>query len=136
MINKLLELFFIIPEKIRYILVGGFNTLLSFAIFYVLYLLLQNKIHYSFILILNFFISVFISFSLLRFFVFKSKGNFLKEYIRCNISYTILLFLNLILLTIMVDYFKIKIILSQFILTIFIAIIGFVIHKNFSFKKL
>ncbi len=136
MTNKILELFFLIPEKIRYILVGGFNTLISFVSFYCLYIFLQNKFHYSFILILNFFISVFISFSLLRFFVFKSKGNFLKEYIRCNISYAILLFLNLVLLTVMIDYFKIKVILSQFVLTIFIAIVGFVIHKNFSFKKL
>jgi putative flippase GtrA len=130
----MIKFFFAISKKIRYLLVGGFNTLFSFALFSTAYYFFEKKIAYQVILVFVNFIGVFVSFVTLKFFVFQTSGNFWREYFKCNISYLILLTLNLIILSLFVEYLKMNVLLSQLISIIVIAAIGLVIHERFSFR--
>lgn len=129
----LLKIFFQFPEKIRFILVGGFNTVFGFAMFTLLHILLSSILHYLITLIISNFIATLVAFLMLKFFVFQTQGNYLKEFIRCYITYLTILILNALLLYVSVDYLNYPIVLTQFCITIVLVIISYLGHKYFSF---
>jgi putative flippase GtrA len=69
----------------RYLLVGAFNTLFGYGCFAVFTFLLTPLIAYGYVaasLLANLFAITFAFFGY-KWFVFKTKGNYLKEWIRC-----------------------------------------------------
>lgn len=133
-LNLLLSIFFKLPEKVRFVLVGGFNTIFGFSFFALLYSFLYKDTHYLIILILSNFVSIMVAFFMLKFFVFKTKCNYLGELFRCFITYLTIFFLNSGLLYLLVDLFNQHVIISQFFITIAIVILSYMGHKHFSFK--
>lgn len=129
-----LKLFFRIPEKIRFLLIGGANTVIGFFVFSALYMLFQEHIHYLLILILSNFIAVIFAFLMLKFLVFQTKKNYLKEFVRCYITYLGMLILNMILLYLCSDILIMPVIFSQFLITLLLVVISYLSHKHFSFK--
>jgi putative flippase GtrA len=132
----ILEYFFTLSEKIRFLFAGGVNTLFGFGTFAILYLLLGEFFHYLVILIISNFIAVVFSFLTLKFLVFQTKRNFLQEFIKCYTTYLVILFLNSVLLYFAVDIAKQPIILSQLFITISLVIISYIAHKYFTFKTI
>jgi putative flippase GtrA len=122
-------------EKISFLLAGAWNTLFGYFTFFILYSLFEKQLHYFNVLIISTFINItqnFISYKLL---VFKTKGNLLKEYIRFYAVYTLSIGLNIILLPLFVEIFKLHPLVAQAILTVMIVIISYFGHKHFSFKE-
>ncbi len=71
------------PEKIRFLLVGGYNTVVSYAL-YSLFLYLLGGMMAQTALFLSFLVSSVNSYWTQRIYVFQSKNKALfKEYIRC-----------------------------------------------------
>jgi len=134
-INKTLKIWFNLNEKLRYLVVGGFNTAFSYGLFCGFQFFLGEKIHYLFILALTHFISVFNSFFNFRFFVFRSNGNFWYEYLKINIVYLFYFFINAFLLYIIKDKMHIGILIAQLICTAILIIATYFTHKYFSFKN-
>lgn len=132
-INKLLSIFFKIPEKIRYLLVGGFNTVVGYCIFIFLIFLLKEKMHYNIILLIQYVISINISYINMKFFVFKTKGNYKKEYIKTFSTYISTYFLNAFLLNLLSNIFNIY--TSQMISLFLITILIYILHKKVNFKE-
>ena len=79
------------PEQIRYILVGGYNTVISYAL-YALFLWLWGRPQLA--LFLSFVTSSVNSYWTQKIYVFATRGNYLKEYIRCLLCWGIGYFLN------------------------------------------
>ena len=135
LVEKTLEVWFSINEKIRYILVGGYNTVLSYLIFCFLNYVFAQHLHYLAILAISTFISVINSFFCFRFFVFRSQKNLWQEYLKVNIVYLGYLACNSLLLFIMKDLLNIDVLVAQLICIAIITTAVYFIHKNFSFKK-
>jgi putative flippase GtrA len=131
--NFLLKIFFQLPEKVRFVLIGGFNTAFGFGLFSLLYLLLYKNLNYLVILIINNFLAVSVAFFMLKFFVFQTQDNYWKEFIRCHLIYLLILMLNSILLYLLVDVFNQEVIISQFLITITLVVLSYSGHKHFSF---
>ncbi len=125
---------FNISEPLRYLMVGGFNTILSLALFSFFYLILDNHLNYLIISIIVHFISVLNSTITFRYLVFKAKGNFWRYYIKTNISYLLYLALNLALLYILCNKLNIYPIYASVINVCLLTPLFFFIHKFFSFK--
>lgn len=130
----LFKYFFGLSEKIRYLLIGGINTAFGFTVFSILYLIFYDKIHYIIVLVLTNFIAVCFSYIMLKVFVFQTKGNYLREFLRCYFVYLMILLLNSILLFLFVDIFHLNVIFSQFVITILLIVGSYISHKFFSFK--
>jgi len=133
--NNILKIWFRIDQKIRFLLVGGYNTIFSFLLFCLLEFLFRDYFHYLVILFLSHIISVLNSFLNFRFFVFRSKGHIFSEYIRINIVYLGYYISNALLLYLLQDLFHIHILVSQFICTCILMVATYFAHKHFSFKK-
>ena len=86
--RKIENRWFGLPQKIRFLLVGGFNTFLAYLLFVLFVAILQ--IPYRLSLIIQYVLTVNISIFSMRYYVFRSGGNLKDEYFRlgCLSSHT------------------------------------------------
>lgn len=136
-------------EKLRFLLVGGFNTSTSFVIYYILLFFTSGREQLS--LFLMNLININISITTMRYYVFRSHGNFWQEYVKAFSSYIVLYFINVALLAFFVhivhitenlpeDSFWLVIpnlnkAVAQICCICIITFITFFVHKYFSFRK-
>jgi putative flippase GtrA len=126
----------------RYLLVGGWNTLFGYGCYAALTALLQTRFQYGYVVasLLASLINITVSFLGYKWFVFKTSGNYLREWLRCVLVYgtgiiggaAILPFLVLLIhritkLTTSVPY------LAGACVTAVTAILSFTAHDKFSF---
>jgi putative flippase GtrA len=79
------------PQQFRrYLLVGGFNTLFGYCCFALLTMAMSPHWHYAYILagVLSSFINITVSFLNYKWLIFKTKGNYLREWMRCVAVYS------------------------------------------------
>lgn len=131
--SKAEKRWFDLPQKIRFLLTGGFNTVIS----YLLFLLLFEgcRINYNPALIIQYIISINLSILTMRYFVFESRGNFMREYFKAWGAYLLIFLFNLLWLNITDIFFKIYPAASQMVYIILATIITYLAHKHFSFRK-
>lgn len=126
----------LIIQFIKFGLVGGINTVLSYIITNVGYYILS--LHEQICNIIAFMITVFISFILNRKYVFKKneeKESFLKSLFKVYVSYSITgLFLTAILLFVEESLLGIPHYIATFINLIFTIPINFILNKFWAFK--
>ena len=134
-INKSYNRWLKLNDKIKFVLVGGYNSGFSYLLFCLLQISFADHLHYLAILTISHFLSVFNSFICFRIFVFHSKGSFWKEYLKVNLVYVGYLICNAVLLYILKDLIKINLFVSQLICIILLAFLVYLSHKYFSFKK-
>jgi len=79
------------PEQfLRYVIVGGFNTLFGYACFALLTMVMSRRLPYAYILagVISSFINITVSFLNYKWFIFKTKGNYFREWARCVAVYS------------------------------------------------
>jgi len=122
-----------IPEKIRFLLVGGFNTVFAYA-FYA-FLFAVCGLPYLFSLLIQWFVTVNLSILTMRYYVFQSKGDVFAEFMKAWSVYIFLFFANVIGLSFLIEICKINPLLAQGIYLTFSTILTYILHKYFSFRK-
>ena len=130
----MLEYWFKLDDKIRYILVGGFNFCVSYLI-YVLFCRILGVEYYQYALALSWILSSIVSFTTQKCLVFKGGKKLIKEYLKCCSTWAVSYFVNAVLLEILVKQFVLNVYLSQFIATTTVAIITYILFKKFAFKN-
>jgi putative flippase GtrA len=121
-------------QKIRYLIVGGWNTVFGYGVFAGLYFWLSNSVHYLFILSLSYIISITNAYIGYKLFVFKTRGNILREYFRFYVVYGTAFLVNLAVLPFLVEVGELNMYVAQAFVTFFTIIGSYIMHKNFSFK--
>jgi putative flippase GtrA len=123
-------------KKLRFLIAGGVNTLVGLSIYPILYLILEPiGVGYIKILLLAQVISITFSFITSKYFVFKTKGNSRKEYIKFFIFYGFYGALNLLCLPFFVEVLKITPIISQALFSIAIIVTSYFWHNFITFKQ-
>ncbi len=123
---------FKLPEKIRFLLVGSFNTVIAYGLFSFLYFVSRGN--YAWAAFLQYVLTVQLSFLTMRYYVFRGKGPFLKEYIKTISVYIWLLFFNMAWLFVLIDGLNINAYLTQGLYIIMSVVLTYLFHKYFSFK--
>ena len=129
--NTLFTLWMKLNQKVRFILVGGYNTCFSYAL-YALFVWLKMNPHLA--LLLSFFLSSFNSYFTQKFYVFNTKGNYISEYIKCLTTWAGSYFINMILLILFLEFIGFNPYLAEFIALIILTCYSFVALKYFAFK--
>jgi putative flippase GtrA len=130
-------------QILRFLVVGGLNTAVGFGSFATFNYLLTGSVPYPYMVagVLSNVVSITVAFIGYKFFVFRSKGNILHEYLRTFVVYGSLGALGLVLLPILV--FLLGRIMSNAVLVPYVAqavamlvviCSSFFGHKKYSFR--
>ena len=125
---------FNLDDKIRFLLVGGFNAGISYLIYSLLCIIMGTET-YQISLALAWAISSVISFVTQRTFVFEGKGVWYKEYIKCCTTWVFSYLINAGLLEFTVKYCHMNVFLAQLISNFTAAIFTYIVFKILVFKK-
>jgi len=123
-------------QKIQYLLIGGWNTAFGYAVFTALYYYgtARFHLHYVIPLLLSHVISVTSAYLVYKRFVFKTKGNLIREYCRFCTFYWFSLAANLILLPALVELFGLDPVISQGLFIIVAAVTSYLWHAHYTFS--
>ena len=122
-----------IDDKIRFLFIGGVNFAISYVIYVIAIYLLGNE-YYQLCLVLQWVLSSFTSYFNQKFFVFCTKGNYVKEYLKCCSTWVISYFINALLLEIFVKFIFNNALVRQFFAAFIASIATYVLFKYFAFK--
>ena len=128
----------------RYLLVGVWNTLFGYGTFALLTALLTPVVPYSYIWasLLSSLLNITVAYLGYKWFVFKTKGNYLREWLRCVAVYGSGILFTLMALPVLVFLIRRNThLVSQApyiagaILTVVVVVYSFLGHKKFSFRS-
>lgn len=139
------NLWFRFPQKLRYLLVGGFNTVFSYAVLALLLWLFGNinieqgfnfdeKIVANASLFVQYALCINVSFLTMRYYVFQSHGNWKKEFVKAWSVYIFLYFINAPIMTFLM-FLGLQPLVAQAVYLIFSTVVTFILHKYYSFRK-
>jgi putative flippase GtrA len=136
-------------EVIRFLMVGGFNTVFSLALYSGLVIVLGHLLPShgkpliaDIAFVISTPIAITVAFLCYKHFVFRTKGNYLKEWIRCFAVYSVSFPMGLVILPTATHLFE-RIPLSHpyapflagLVNSVVIACYSYFAHKKFSFKR-
>jgi len=127
----------------RYLLVGLWNTVFGYGMFAAFTALLNPVVSHSYMWAsaLSSVINITVAFLGYKWFVFKTKGNYLREWLRCMTVYGSGIVLGLIVLPILVFLIRHNTrfdaqapYIAGALLSGFVVVYSFLGHKHFSFR--
>ena len=121
-------------QSIRYIITGIWNTVFGILV-YALLIKLLGENHYILLAVVSNIISITNAYICYKLFVFKTKGNILKEYLKCYVVYGLSMLLGLLLLYVFVDIAGLNPVIANIISVLLLTIVSFVGHRYYSFKN-
>ena len=153
MLNTIIKLYLItenfwfkFPQKLRYLLVGGFNTVFAYSILAILIwtyekinisnnLNLNEEIIANLALFTQYVLCFNVSFITMKYYVFQSKGNWRAEFVKAWSVYIFLYLINAPIMTFLMVTMNLHALVAQAIYLIFSTIITYILHKYYSFRK-
>jgi putative flippase GtrA len=121
-------------QKLSYLIVGFFNLCFGYGSGLLLYHFLYPRIGIIAIGAIGNILSITFSFLTYKIFVFKTKGNWLIEYLRAYSVYGFIAIFGIFCLWFMVEIILLPFWLSQGFIIILGFLLTFFLHKNFTFK--
>ena len=131
---KLYDTWCKIDDKIRFLFIGAVNAGISYVIFAIALFMLGQE-HYQLSVALQWGISSIFSYLNQKFFVFCTKGNYIREYLKCCTTWLVSYFINVIILEILMKYMLDNAYIAQFISIFLVSVVTYVLFKYFAFKK-
>jgi putative flippase GtrA len=124
-------------ERVRFLAVGGFNTVLGFVLFAGLELLFGRWIGYIVTLLISYVIAICVAFILHRHVTYRvtGTGNVVVDFLRFSSVYLVAIAINLVALPLLVELAHFPPILAQAIITVVTTLVSYFGHKLFSFRR-
>jgi len=122
-------------SKARYLIAGGWNTFFGYGVGVGLYNALSPAVHVLIIGAIANVLSISMSFLTYKLFVFRTKGGWLREYVRTYIVYGGASLLGILLLWLLVDGCGLKIWLAQAGVIVFTVVVSYTGHSRFTFRR-
>ena len=131
-------------QLLRYLLVGGFNTVFGYGLFALLNWSFRGlgSFSYMYAAALSNLIAITVAFLGYKWFVFRTRGNYLVEWIRCLGVYGSTALIGLLSLPILVPVLRVHLerperasYIAGALMTVVTIIFSFLGHKNISFRE-
>ena len=122
-------------REVRYLVVGGWNTLFGYVVFAALQLTVGHAIGYMAVLCIAQVVGILNAYLCYRAFVFKVEGNWWLDLLRFSTVYWIVFGLNVGALTIMVSVLGMNVLVAQALFIIVTVIASYFAHNHFSFRR-
>lgn len=122
------------PEKIRFLLVGGYNTVFSY-ILYAVFLYISEGKYAQTALFGSFIVSSMNSYLTQKFYVFNTRGNYWREYTRCLGVWGVSYLVNALFLWILTAFLSMNPYGAQIIAIIAVTVLNYILLKGFAFRQ-
>jgi len=122
-------------RRIKYLFVGGWNTLFGYLAFSALYFLFGASVGYAPVLIASFVLGMLNNYFCYKWFVFKSSGSFIKEFPRFSLVYLVVLAANLVAFPWLTKTLGLNPYVSQLVFTVVVVVSTYIVNKRFSFRS-
>lgn len=122
-------------RKLRFLVVGAWNTAFGYALFLALYWLVGDRLHYIAIGLVSHLAAVTQSFATQRLMVFSAAAGWLPQYLRFHVASLASLGINLGLMTLLIEAFGVHVLAAQAVATAVTVIATYLLHKHYSFRE-
>ena len=122
-------------KEVRYVLVGGWNTLFGWAVFVILQLTVGATIGYMAVLVIAQVVSIINAYLGYRWLVFRVQGSWWLDFFRFSTVYWIVFAVNLMALPLMVSVLGMNVIVAQTLFLVVTVIASYIAHNRFSFRR-
>jgi putative flippase GtrA len=122
-------------QKIRFLIVGGFNTVFGYVAFVIVHGALGALFGYLAALILAHLCSSTAAYYLYRVFVFTSGDHGFRAYAKFQSVYLVPLFTNLVVLPILVEWFSWPVLAAQAAFSLSWVGISYLAHRDYTFRS-
>jgi len=122
-------------KKLRYLLIGGLNTLIGFSIGVGMYKALENILGIIWIGVISNILSITVSFLTYKLFVFRTKGMWFTEYLKAYVVYGGISIVGIFSLWVFVDIMKISIWFAQALVISVTVIFSYIGHSRITFRR-
>jgi putative flippase GtrA len=121
-------------RKGRYLIVGGFNTVVGYVIGVGLLYGLSPAVHVLVIGAIANVLAITVSFTTYKLFVFQTRGRWIEEYVRSYLVYGSMAVVGTLLLWILVDGMRLSIWLAQGLAVVLTVVISYLGHSRYTFS--
>jgi putative flippase GtrA len=122
-------------ERIMFLVVGGWNTFLGYGLFAGLYFFLQARTPLAVIIVISYVLATANNYVCYKLFVFRTKGNVLREYAKFTTVYLPVFAANLVVLPIALRALPLNAYAIQALFTVLVVVVSYVGHKYFTFRR-
>ena len=122
-------------EVLAYLLVGGWNTLFGMALYSLGYWLFGKHVHYLLLAVPVNILAITNAFLCYKLFVFRTKGNWLREYLRCYVVYGGGTIVSMVLLWLLKEFLGLNPMVANAVATVIVVVCSYFGHKYFSFGQ-
>jgi putative flippase GtrA len=133
-----------LPQIARYVLVGGFNTVFGYGLFALLNWMLRPVGSHAYLLasLLSNVIAISVAFLGYKWFVFRSRGKYLREWLRCMGVYGSSMLITLAGLAVLVPVLERRLhrpgqasYIAAAVMAVVTVLLSFLGHKHYSFRS-
>jgi putative flippase GtrA len=122
-------------KKLRFLVIGGLNTLVGLGVYPILYLCLHPiGLGYIQALILSQIFCITFSFVTNKYFVFQTKGNLKAEYLKFISFHGFYFLLNLAILPLLVQGLNMSPIIAQTLFSVVLIVTSYFWHNSITFS--
>ena len=125
---------FLNKQKIRFILVGGFNTAFGYALFALVSTLFSKQVGYIGALLMAHAVSSSLAYSLHSRLVFNDGHRGPRVFLKFQSVYVVPLLTNLLALPVLVEFLKAPVLLAQAAFSLSWVALSFLAHRDFTFR--
>jgi putative flippase GtrA len=124
-------------QRVRFLAVGGFNTVLGYLTFSALTLWVFHEVRFGYLLSLvcSYAIGISVAFVLYRRLVFKVQGQVVRDFVRFVAVYAVSIGINAVVLPVLVEVAGVPPVLAQAVVVLITTLLSFVGHRTFSFRR-
>ncbi|MFC5678210.1 GtrA family protein [Aeromicrobium endophyticum] len=124
-------------QRVRFLAVGGFNTVLGYVTFSALTLWVFHEVRFGYLLSLvgSYAIGISVAFVLYRRLVFKVQGQVMRDFVRFVTVYAVSIGINAVVLPVLVEVAGVPPLAAQAVVVLITTLLSFVGHRSFSFRR-
>ncbi len=123
-------------KELRFILFGGLNSIFGYFSSLLIYYSLIDLFGFILCAVMINIVNITFSFITLKLYVFKSRGNWVQEYLRSFITYLNIFILGFVILYTFSELLNFPFYIASFLTILFCAIFSYFLNLKFTFKDI